>query len=171
MDKLDRLKTLTDSMQTSLDEVAELTRKLQEAKSHQDRLQKELLPEAMREAGQTLLRLDDGRLIELTNKVVARIPAEAQEEAYAFLEDLGEGGMIKRTITCEFRKDQEEDTREALEALRHAGFHQARVAKNHHWKTFQAWVETRLKDGADLPMELFGIHELETVEIKKGKTK
>lgn len=165
-DKLRRLNDLTKQMEISLEEVAFITAQLKEAEAARRLLQEELLPEAMRDAGQDILKLPSGKYLVLTNKIKARIPKNGEEEAYAFLEDMGEGGMIRRTITCEFLKHQEEEATAALEALRHAGFHQAEVKRTHAWNVFQSWVEKRLKEGKNLPMELFGIHERSVAEVK-----
>ena len=163
---LERLKELAVQMEESLDEVAALAAKLKEADTNRRRLQEEILPEAMRDDMRDHFQLPSGKYMVLKNEIKARIPKNGEEEAYAFLEDIGEGGMIKRLITCEFRRDQEEDATAALEALRHAGFHQANVKRTHAWNTFQSWVTKQMKDGKSLPMELFGIHERDVAKVK-----
>lgn len=165
-DQLQRLHTLTDQMDQSFAEVAELTAKLKEADANRRRLQEEILPEVMREAGQDILKLPSGKYLVLENEIKARIPANGKEEAYAYLEDIGEGGMVKRTITCDFRRDQEEEASTALNALHSSGFAQAYVEKKHSWNTFQSWVTKQMKEGKSLPMELFGIHERDVAKVK-----
>lgn len=165
-DKLERLKWLTEQMSESLDEVSDLTTRLKNAKEDLRRFQEDIVPEAMRETGQDLLKLPNGQYLSLEDEIKARIPKAAEEEAYAYLEDIGEGGMLKRRIVCEFRRDQEAEALAALEALRHAGFHQAVLEKTHAWNTLQSWVEKQLEAGSALPLELFGIHQRSVAKVK-----
>ena len=166
-DQLQHLQALTTQMEESLAEVAGLEAKLKEANDNKRRLQEDILPEAMRETGQDVLKLPSGKYLVLENEIKARIPSNGKEEAYAFLEDIGEGGMIKRTITCDFRRDQEEEAETALNALQCAGFTQAYVEKKHAWNTFQSWVEKQMEAGKKLPSELFGIHERNVAKVKE----
>jgi hypothetical protein len=167
MDKLQRLEELTKQMDASFEEVAGLEAKLKEAKENKRMLQEDIIPEAMHEVGQDLLKLPSGRYLSLEHELKVRVPKNAEDEAYSYLEDLGEGGMIKRSVVVEFRQDQEEDAVAALEALRHAGFHQAFVKKSHHWNTLQAWVKAQMEDGKEVPRELFGIYERDVAQVKK----
>ena len=166
MDKLTQLEELTQQMDASFDEVAGLEERLKEAKEHKRMLQEDIIPDAMREAGQDLLKLPSGRYLSLEHELKVRVPKNATDEAYLYLEDVGEGGMIRRSVVCEFRKDQEEDATAALEALRHAGFHQAYIKKEHHWATLQAWVKSKFEEGQDVPRDLFGVHERDVAMVK-----
>ena len=114
-----------------------------------------------------MLKLPDGRYLELTDEVKARIPKEAREAAYDYLESVGEGGMIKRMVTCEFRRDQEDEAKGALEALRLAGFRHAYVEKTVAWNTLQKWVEDTMETGKRLPRDVLGIHLRTVARIKK----
>lgn len=166
MDKLTRLEELTKQMDASFDEVEGLEARLKEAKEHKRMLQEDIIPEAMAEAGQDLLKLPSGRYLSLEHELKVRVPKNATEEAYLYLEDIGEGGMIKRSVVCEFRADQQEEAEAALEALRRAGFHQSRINKEHHWATLQAWVKAKFEEGQDVPRDLFGVHERDVAQVK-----
>ena len=166
MDKLTRLHMLTTQLEASFKEVAEYEARLEEAKANRQMLQEDVIPTAMHEAGQDLLKMPDGKYLCLESELKVRVPKNAAEEAYAYLEDIGEGGMIKRTVVCEFRQDQTEEAQAALEALRKAGFHQAEIQKTHAWQTLQAWVKSKFEDGEDVPRELFGVHEREVAKVK-----
>jgi len=167
MNPLDELNDLTEKMLATDANVQALEARLEEAKGRQKMLQEELLPDAMRTMGQDLLKLPNGKYLELVDLNTARIPKAGKEAAYAYLESVGEGGMIKRQVVCGFRKDQEEEANEALGALHEAGFSHAYADRTHAWNTFQKWVDEQFEAGKRLPKDVLGIYTRTVARIKK----
>lgn len=167
MNPIEKLTKLSEQLVTT-ESVVEKTRKIlkhEEAKLRE--LKEDILPEVMRETGQDLLKLPTGEYLSIEEKLYARIPKHAAEEAYLWLEENGEGGMIKRAVVCEFRADQEEEAQRALDGLYLMGFEQARIERKHQWNTVESWVKKMYTKGRDLPRELFGVHCRNVAVIKK----
>lgn len=167
MNPLEELNELTEEMVIAKEEVEYLEAHLKEAKAKHQMLQEDLLPDAMRTMGQDLLKLSNGKYLELVDLNTARIPKSGKEAAYEYLESIGEGGMIKRQVVCEFRKDQEEWAHDALNALHAAGFGHAYADRTHAWNTFQKWVDDQFEAGKSLPKDILGIYTRTVARIKK----
>ena len=168
MNPIQKLTHLTHSFAVAAENVASLEAQLEAAKENLKLHEEELLPEAMRETGQDLLKLPTGQYLELVDINTARIPKVGKEQAYRYLESIGEGGMIKRQVICEFRKDQEDEANKALKALHDAGFKHAYFDKTHHWGTFQKWVDDQFEQGKSLPKDILGIYTRTVARIKKS---
>lgn len=168
MNTLQSLTEMTEALVDTRSKVAELEAQLEAEKSKLKLYEEELLPEAMRETGQDLLKLPTGQYLELVDMNIARIPKNNKEQAYRYLESIGEGGMIKRMVVCEFRKDQEEEAKKALAALNEAGFSHAYFDKSHQWNTFQKWVDDQFEQGKNLPKDILGIFTRTVARIKKS---
>ena len=164
---LNELNELTEQMMATDANVKVLEARLEEAKGRQKMLQEELLPEAMRTMGQDLLKLPNGKYLELVDLNTARIPKNNKDAAYAYLESVGEGGMIKRQVVCDFRRDQELEAQQAVASLHKAGFGHAYTDRTHAWNTFQKWVDEQFEAGKSLPKDILGIYTRTVARIKK----
>lgn len=168
MADLGRLNDLTEEMVFNDERLANAEAALEKYKDQRKLLTEELIPEEMRKQGQDLLKLDNGQYIEIFDEIYARVAnASDPEDIFTYLEDHGEGGMVKRHVICEFRRDQEPEAKEALAAIKAAGFNHAYVTRKVAWNTYQKWCEDQIDDGVNLPREKIGIFTRTIARIKK----
>lgn len=164
---LERLNDLTEQMVFNDERLAQAEEAVAKYKDQRKLLTEELIPEEMRKQGQDLLKLDTGEYIEIFDEIKARVPKHAADEVYAWLEENGEGGMVKRQVICEFRKDQEEEANTALAAIKAAGFNHAYTDRKVAWNTYQKWAQEQIADDVNLPREKLGIFTRTIARIKK----
>lgn len=149
--------------------VANLEEQLQEAKKNVQHLSERVLPELMDAAEMTSFTTKEGIVIGVSERIRASIPAKTHKEALGWLEDNGEAGIIKRTFTIEFGRDDnkwadkfERDMKQRKKPLpvkRKAAVHPQTLAKA---------ITDKLEAGVDVPMETFGAfrQRFSTVKVK-----
>ena len=75
--------------------------------------------------------------VSVEEQVFARIPVEKKKDAFQWLRDHNEAGMIKEELVTSV-----------------------------HPQTLKAWVRGKLKEGAELPEDLFGIFVKTVAKVK-----
>jgi hypothetical protein len=103
-------------------------------------LAEQVIPSLMGSLGykkDTLLPLPSGATIELKEQVFARIPVDKKQEAFDWLRDNDEGGMIKEEVVTSV-----------------------------HPQTLKAWVRGKLEEGVELPQDLFSIFVQKVAKTK-----
>jgi hypothetical protein len=144
-------------------DVAEL--ELKKAKEHARTLREETLPMAMQELGLSDVKLATGEKIVVKQDVYLAVPAERKEEAWAWLEDHGFGGLIKTEVKAAFGRGEVDAALGVLSGLRAEGV-DAVLKRDVHAQTLKAWAREQIAAGADLPMDLFGARPVWTTQIK-----
>lgn len=146
--------------------VTEAERKLKEAKEVARALREESLPSAMQELGLSAFSLDSGEKVSIKQDVFVSISQEKREEALAWLEAHGFGGLIKSDVELHFGKAELKKMESAVELLESGGF-DPEVSRSVHPMTLKAFVREQLEAGtADFPLELFGARPVFTATIK-----
>lgn len=167
-DALGRISRLADEMH-QLDKdiaVAELaTKKLKE--THRQ-IAEEQLPELFELVGMKELVTLKGLPLKLKNKVFTNISKGRKPTAIAWLDANGQGGMVKRCVIIDFDKTQEEKV-EALLRLIGKGWPNNRTELDVHGSTVKAFVTKELRDGKEIPLDIFGVHCVDVVEITSKK--
>lgn len=160
-------------------EVATLETKLKEAKAQLRRVAEEELPEAMGAADVTALTLGNGWRLELDSELYASIPKAQTEAAFAWLRTHGHGALIKRELTLQLPRGQEEVGDLLLEQItqlltkKKLG-HEVSVEDHPavHPQTLKAFVREQMAEGSDLPLETFGVFQRRVAKlIPPKKTK
>lgn len=112
--------------------------------------------------------LDDGRSLEVTDKIRASIAGEKAPPAIKWVEEHGSGNIVKNEVTVLFNKDEEDLARELMETLKLIGLQQkATIKKSIHHMTLEAWVREQLANGEDLPKDIFGIFRQRMTKISR----
>ncbi len=129
----------------------------------QDLTEKQI-PELMDQVGMARFTTREGVLIKLEESVHGYISKDRAAEAYLWLEKNGHGQIIKRNVVVEFGVKQEEAAAELVKSIKdtYPGVQQKKAV---HHMTLGAWAREQLENGADIPMELLGIHTRRVAKI------
>ena len=95
------------------------------------------IPELMESLGQEILRTTSGITVELKENVYARIPKKREQEAFDWLHENNEGGLIREE-----------------------------VVRRVHPMTLKSWVRGKLEEGKAIPEDLFGVYVQKVAKIK-----
>lgn len=108
-----------------------------EWKKQERELVEHKIPELMESVGVDKLTTTSGLNVEIQQQVFARIPEAKKQEAYDWLIDHNEGGMIKEE-----------------------------VIQRVHPMTLKSWVRGKLEEGALIPEDLFGVYIKKVAKIR-----
>jgi hypothetical protein len=125
------------------------------------------LPLLMDEAQQKRLTTSDGWDIVRSEVVRAGISRENMPAAVAWLEDNGQGAIVKRQVSLAFGKGEEQKAAEAIDVLREHHFAPTDV-QSVHAQTLSAVVRELLAEGKELPMSLLGVFVQPIIRIKRA---
>ena len=154
------------------DEISALEATLKEKKKELQRVEEQDLPEAMDAIGMSEFKLTDGTTISIKTFYNASIPGERKEEAFAWLDDNGHGGIIKTDVSVSFGRGELEIARSFLEFAR--GFNEASIdpelAQGVHWQTLRSFVKEQIEGGSALPLDLFGVYVGRKAHLKASKS-
>lgn len=155
---LARLQGLAQEQLNAEARVTALEEQLAEAKAVYNRLRLTDLPNLMDELELPGFTMKSGVKLEMGEEIRASIPKGREGEAFAWLEDRKEGGLIKREIKIEFGKGDEKwaDKFERDCAQRKKPLNLSRK-KHVHFQTLQAFVKGQLREGVDIPQDVFGV--------------
>lgn len=173
-EQLARIRVMAERLVLAQNMVRRLTQELEVAKEVEKRLEREDLPELMREVGFTSFSLNDGSKAELVEDVACNITQDNSKDAMAWLDANGFGGLIKTQMLVTFnREDRAEAVKLAqgvVDAARKADVEIAPVVTEKvHPATLKSFVKEELSKGTKVPFDLFSIHPYSKVKIKPGK--
>lgn len=169
-DDLATLTKLADQLFEKENEVAEAETALKKLKQEQADLAERQIPETMDRVGMAEFTTRSGLQITVNKKVRASIPDAHEEEAFAWLDAHGHGGLIKSTVTLAFAKGQEKMAEKIRALLAKAA--PMNPAKSERWvenPTLCSFIKGQLEDGKDIPMKLFGAFEQKIAKVKTKK--
>jgi hypothetical protein len=124
-----------------------------------------VLPDAMEAAGTSMVRLDDGTVLELKEGITARIRKGEEEQALGWLREHGQGDMIRTEFKLNFGRGQLEYATEARKLLVQQNL-EFSESENVPWNTLEKFVREELAANRPLP-DGVAIHEFKKVEVKK----
>jgi hypothetical protein len=169
-DTLRELSALCQQLRDAEREQKDAEEALKVKKADVYRLSTEDIPTLMQELGVSKIRLETGEQIEVKQEIEASLPKEdlvARQNAFAWLEANGHGGLIKTEVTAQFGREELDKAQRALELLT-AEYPEASVMldRNIHTSTLKAFIKERLAAGEDLPLELFMARPYNKAKIK-----
>lgn len=133
------------------------------------RVEREDLPELMREVGLSHLTLTNGIEVVVTEEVTATITEERRAAAHAWLREHNFGGLIKTVVSVPFGRGEEQEARRLAEMIHDDLHHDANVDEKVHPQTLKAFVREQVEGGKPLPFDLFGVHPFSRAKIKISK--
>lgn len=164
-----RLSGLARDQKAAEAKVARIQQELAEAQADLDKIAQKDLPELMQELRLKTFTTEDGVQIEVKESIHASIPKIKADDAFKWLEDHNDAGMIKRTVTVAFPRDEEKWAKKFLaDMAKRKRPLDAKVERKVEPATLKAWATKKLEAGVDIPQDLFGIHrrKITQVEIK-----
>lgn len=139
---------------------AELTKATEALKNVAERE----LPEAMEEIGMETFKTRSGLTVNLDTKIRASIAKTTKDQAFAWLRARGHAALIKRKVTVEFGKG-EDDKAAALAKDLEGRFGLVVDESAVHPSTLSSFAKTEVEKGTDIPFDLFGIHKQRVSKI------
>ena len=190
-DKLDRITAKMREARDLKEELQELEDKLKQKKAQLLNVTHRELPDMMNEVGQQIFKLQaEGNhrpyLFNLKPYYMANISNENPDapKAYQWLEERGEGDLIRRTVTANLGKDSEELYNRVVDFLQNLQLDYD-YKFGIPWKTLTAWLKERHKqyvaqratahllppeERIDMPpLEWFGATIGQVAEMKESK--
>ena len=123
------------------------------------------IPDLMREIGLEAFTTSDGEAVSLERFYAAKIPSTREIEAFQWLEDTGNGAIVKNEVLVSMKKSEQDTVQKAIEALREAGIPFAQKMSVHP-ATLKAFVKERIESGAPIPLETFGVYIGERITVR-----
>lgn len=139
---------------------AQLTAKREELREVAERQ----VPELMDSLNLAQFKTASGLKIEVAETIRASIPKALAPRAFAWLREHGNAAMIKRAVSIAFGKGQDDTADKLAQKLAADGFDVEDNASVHP-STLSAFVREKLRDGAELPLDLFGVHRQRASKI------
>lgn len=147
--------------------VQEAQEALTTAQSRVRLLEESTLPDLMDEAGQKRLTTVDDYELERTETLRASIPKANLPAAVMWLRANNNGSIVKRKLSLEFGKDEDQRASEARDLILEAGFTPT-DDQSVHPMTLAATIRELLEQGVNVPMELLGAFVQPKVKMKKA---
>lgn len=160
---LDRLSKMAQVLLHHQRRVEALTQELADAKTAMLQVEREDLPELMRELEFTLVRLDDGSTIELKDEVDCSITEARRATAHKWLIENGFGGLIRCEVSVKFDRDEREAAWRLAEQIGGS------VEEKVHPSTLKSFVKEQMEAGRAVPSDLFGVFPYSKAVIKPPK--
>ena len=107
-----------------------------------------------------------GHTYVVKDKTRANISKERSVEALQWLRDHGHGGLIKSVITVSLGRNKLVHAQHLSELIARFGFAHSFTQKV-DTSTLCVFAREQLEAGSDFPLELFGVYQQRTVEVKK----
>ena len=139
---------------------------LKKLKEQERILSEQTIPEAMQAAGISMLKLKDGSAVEVFPFYAAKIPASKQDEAFTWLRNNGYGDIIKNNVTLTFGKAEDNVAKSLFMDLRNKGHNVVQKEKVESM-TLKAFVKEQVKNGQEIPMDLFGVYVANKTKLTK----
>jgi hypothetical protein len=170
MSDLARVSALTRLLVDMQTKVEFLERQLKDAKAAVGQIEREDLPELMREVGLSSITLEDGSVVEVVNEVECGITEIRRREAHAWLIEHGFGGLIKTEVSVAFGRGERDKAEElSVQINSHFNEHHADMKEVVHPATLKAFVKEQMEAGVNLPQQLFGIFPYSKAKLKRRK--
>lgn len=134
------------------------------------RFEEQLLPEALRNAGVEKIETASGYVVKIKSDVRASIPKAREDEAFAWLEKEGHGGLIKRNVVATFAMGEDERAKTLLGELSDQGYTAGSTRKVEP-SSLRALMRRLVitDEPKPVPADLFGLYQYDKAEVKAPK--
>lgn len=162
--ELSQLQSLAEQQASAAARVAELEAQLNKAREEYRDLAERQVPELMDQIGMAEFKTATGLKIKIDETIRASIPKAKAPLAFAWLKANGHAAMIKRVVQVAFGKGEDERADALREKL--AGEFEVEDNASVHPSTLAAFVREKLRDGEEVPLDLFGVHRQRVSKIE-----
>jgi hypothetical protein len=104
--------------------------------------------------------------VELTEVIRASVSPERMPAAVAWARETGNGSIVKRQVSAEFGKGEDERAEDLIKRLT-AEEMNLNDESSVHPSTLSAFVKTKLAEGVEIPIDVFGIFKQKVAKIKR----
>lgn len=163
--ELSQLQELAEKQAKAESEVARIEAELNKAKETLKSLCEVQVPALMDQIGITEFKTASGLVIKVDETIRASIPKARTLEAFAWLRAHNHAALIKRELSVAFGKGEDAKADELAASLRLQGVELDDNATVHA-QTLGAFVREQLRDGIDLPLDLFGVFRQRVSKIE-----
>lgn len=164
-----RLSGLARDQKAAEAKVARLQQELEDAQKALDKIAQKDLPELMQELRLKDFTTEDGVTIQVKESIHTSIPKARQDDAFGWLEEHNQAGMIKRQVVVSFDRDEEKWAKKFLmDMAKRKRPLNSKIDRKVEPATLKAFITRQLEAGVDIPQDLFGVHrrKITQVEVK-----
>jgi hypothetical protein len=166
---LKQIASLAESLVAAGRVVVEAEATLKRAKAEMKQIEEEDLPELMREVGLTLVQLEDGSKIQVSDEISCGITEANKAAAHEWLVENGFGGIIKTEAKVTFDKGEHDAAVAASEAIENLLQRPVLLGESVHASTLKSFLKEQMAAGTPLPYELFGIRPFARAKLTPAK--
>lgn len=161
------LRSLADELQAAEQEIERLTKELEVANTTKRDISENRIPQAT-DGMEGKFNLGDGRELQVKEEIRSSIAGEKKMPAIQWLDEHNFGHIVKREIIFEFPKGDEERCKLFIEKVQQLGMKNLVMKSNFnvHHATLNSWVKEQLKEGTELPVDVFGIFRQRVAKVK-----
>jgi hypothetical protein len=147
------------------EQIKEQKEKLKSLEEQERRVSEHEVPDLMRKAGVSGIKLPDGSSVEVKVNYAAKIPVSKKDEAYQWLRDNNFDHIIKNDVVVSFGRYKDNEAVSLLEDLKGKG-HNVVAKTKIEPQTLKSFVKEEINKGNSVPMELFGVYVHNETKIK-----
>lgn len=147
-----------------------LSEALKEKSAAVRRMSEEVIPAMLNELGVSSLELTSGAVVSTKMQLSASIPkSEKALAAYEWLERNGCSDIIKSSVTLDFGREHAIEAQGLAERLgaEYGSVAAVTLSDKVHPSTLKATLKELLKQGVDVPVDLFNVREYYVTTIKE----
>jgi hypothetical protein len=164
-------------------EIASLEEQLKSKKQDLRMLAEQDLPDIMQELNLKDFTLKNGAKVEVKEVISGSVPSQGaidrakeedkrvelqmlQQQCFDWLRANGGGALIKSNVEVQFGKDEDEACNKFTQQLRDEKLYYKR-AVGVHPATLNKYIQERLGDGKDVPLEMFRVYTGRKANIRR----
>jgi hypothetical protein len=164
-DAMKRLSEMAAVLRDCKTKIAEHSKQLEALSKEESRIEREDMPELMRELEMKSFVLSDGTEIEVIEDLMCGISAENREGAHAWLRKNKFGGIIKTSILQQYGAGELEEATKNANAIRKLTGRAATVTESVHAGTLKAFLKEQRAKGTKIPAVLFGLFPFSKAKV------
>jgi len=153
----------------ALADVKDCEAALAKAEEKKKRLERQSLPDLMKEFDMTSTKLRDGTKVDIYEDLECAITEANQEAALKWLKSNDCGGIIKTVISIEFGRDELEAAEALAAQIRRLTNQPINVSEKVHWQTLKSTIRELREKGVNVPLNLFSIFPFSRAKITPPK--
>jgi len=162
--ELSKLSQLAEKQAAAAAKVADLEAQLNAAREELRDIAERQVPELMDQIGIDEFKTTTGLKIKIEETIRASIPKAKAPLAFAWLKNNGHGALIKRVVSVAFGRGEDEKADELRQRL--ADEFEVDDNSSVHPSTLAAFVREKLRNGEEIPLDLFGVHRQRIAKIE-----
>lgn len=141
---------------------------LDEIKQQVEIISGTVLPQLMSDIQMKEFTLESGTKVAYITIYKGKIPEASKVEAFKYLEDTKNDGIIKNILEVRFDRDQNEAAKQLAQAAMDQGIGQVKIDQTVHPKTLESFIKDQIEAGVDMETlsRLFGAMMINRVTIK-----